>query len=311
MWSGISLWFRFLSLVFFFKVVHSPSIPSSHFNIIHLPKWTESTCLQKDCFVVVIQLLNHVLFFVTPWTAACQTSLSFTISQNLLKLRSIESEMPFNYLILCHPLLLLPSIFPRIRVFSNESALHIRWPKYWSFRFSISSSNEHSGLISFRINSPCCPRDSQEFSPAPQFERISSSALSRFCGPTLTFLHDYWKNHSFDYMDFGGKVMTVLFNMLSRLVITFLPRSQHLLISRLRSLSTMILETNKSLSLFSFFPHIFSMQWWGQMPWSSFFECWDFKPTYSLSSVCNSQNLGGNPKYPSIDKWIKKFGVFI
>ena len=99
-----------------------------------------------------VQSLSHVWFFVTPWTAARQASLSITDSRSLLKLISIESVMPFNQLILCRPLLLLPSIFPSIRVFSNESALHIRWPKYWSFSSSISPSNELSGLISFRMN---------------------------------------------------------------------------------------------------------------------------------------------------------------
>ena len=96
--------------------------------------------------------LSHVRLFATPWAAACQASLSITNSKSLLKLISIESVMPSNYLILCHPLLLLPSIFPSIRVFSNESDLHIRWPKYWSFSFSISPPNECSGLISFRID---------------------------------------------------------------------------------------------------------------------------------------------------------------
>ena len=99
-----------------------------------------------------VQLLSHVQLFATPWTAACQASLSFTMSQSLLKLMSTESMMPSNHLILCHPLLLLPSIFPSIRVFSNESVLHIRWPKYLSFSFNISSSNEYSRLISFRID---------------------------------------------------------------------------------------------------------------------------------------------------------------
>ena len=101
--------------------------------------------------VVVVQLLSCVLLFATSWTAACQASLSFTISQSLLKLMSIESVMPSNHF-LCRPLLPLPSIFPSIRVFSNESALHMRWPKYWSFSFSISLSNEYSGLISFRTD---------------------------------------------------------------------------------------------------------------------------------------------------------------
>ena len=99
-----------------------------------------------------VQSLSLILLFVTPWTAACQASLSITNSQSFLKLMSIESVMPSNHLILCHPLLLLPSIFPSIRVFSNESLLHIRWPKYWSFSFSISPSNEHPGLISFRMD---------------------------------------------------------------------------------------------------------------------------------------------------------------
>ena len=102
--------------------------------------------------IVAVQSLSRVRLFVTPWTAACQASLSITNSQSLLKLMSTESVMPSNCLILCHPLILLPSIFPSIRVFSNESALRIRWPKYWSFSFSISPSNEHPGLFSFRMD---------------------------------------------------------------------------------------------------------------------------------------------------------------
>ena len=97
-------------------------------------------------------LLNHVQFYATAWIAAHQASLSITNSRSFLKLMSIESVMPSNHLIFCHPLLLLPSIFPSIRVFFNESVLHIRWPKYWSFSFNISPSNEHSGLISFRMD---------------------------------------------------------------------------------------------------------------------------------------------------------------
>ena len=102
--------------------------------------------------MVVVQSPSHVRLFVTTWTAACQASLSFTISWSLTKFMSIESVMPSNRLILCHPFLLLPSVFPSIRVFSNESVLHIRWPKYWSFSFSISFSNEYSGLIFFRTD---------------------------------------------------------------------------------------------------------------------------------------------------------------
>ena len=122
-----------------------------------------------------------------PWAAAHQASLSITKSWSLLKLVSIESVVPFNHPVFCIPLLFLPSIFPSIRVFSNESILHIRWPKYWSFSFSISPSNEYSGLISFRMDwldgSPCSPRDSQESSPTPQFKSINSWVLNFLCSP--------------------------------------------------------------------------------------------------------------------------------
>ena len=151
-----------------------------------------------------VLLLSHVRLFATPWTAACQASLSITNSGNLPKLMSIESVMPSNHLILCRPLLLLPSIFLSIRVFSNESALCIRWPKYWNFSFSISPSNEHPGLISFRMDCLdllAVQGTLQESSPTPQFKSISSSALSFLYSPTLTSIHDYWKNHSLDLMD--------------------------------------------------------------------------------------------------------------
>ena len=160
---------------------------------------------------------------------------------------SIKSVMPSNHLILCHPLLLLPSVFPRIRVFSSESVLPIKWPKYRSFSFNISPSNEHPGLVSFRMDcwSPCIPRDSQESSPTPQFKSISSSPLSFLYSPTLTSVHDYWKTIALIIWTFVGKVMCQLFNMLSSLVITFLLRSKHLLISWLQSPSTVILEPRK------------------------------------------------------------------
>ena len=116
----------------------------------------------------------------------------------------IESVMPSNHLILCRPLLLPPSIFASIRVFSNESALRIRWPKYWSFSFNISLSNEHSGLV----GSPCSPRDSQESSPTPQTKCINSSALSFLYSSTLTSIHDYRKSHSFDSVQFSCSVMS-------------------------------------------------------------------------------------------------------
>ena len=149
-----------------------------------------------------IQSLSRVQLFATPWTAARQASLSITNSQSLPKLMSIESVMPSNHLILCHPLLLLRSIFPNIRVFSNESALRIRWPKYWSFSFSISPSNEYSGLISFRMDwlDLLAVQGTLKIlsSPTPQFKSINSSALSFLYGPILTFIHGYWKNYSLD-----------------------------------------------------------------------------------------------------------------
>ncbi|XDA70955.1 hypothetical protein R6Z07F_001312 [Ovis aries] len=140
--------------------------------------------------------------------------------------------MPANHLILCRPLPLPPSIFPSIRVFSNESVLRIRWPEYWSFSFSISPSNEYSGLISFRMDWLDLLAVQGTLKSLLQHHSSKPSILRHSVySPTLTSIHDYWKNHSFGQKDFVGKVMSLLFNMLSRLVITFLPRSKRLLIS--------------------------------------------------------------------------------
>ena len=176
--------------------------------------------------------------FATPWTAAREASLSITNSWSLLKLMSIESVMPSNHLILCCPLLLLPSIFPSIRVFSNESVLCIRWAKYWSFSFSISPSNEYSGLI-FRMDwlDLLAVQETLKTSPTPEFKNINSSVSAFFI---VQLSHPYMtagKTTALTRQTFVGKVMSLLFNMLSRLVITFLPRSKHLLIS-----SAVILE---------------------------------------------------------------------
>ena len=156
----------------------------------------------------VVQSLSRVLLLATPWTAARQVSLSFTSSQSLLKLMSIESVMPSNHLILCHPLILLPSIFPSIRVFSNESVLHIRWPKYWSFSFSICPSNEYSGLISFRIDwfDLLAVQGTLKSLFQHHNSKASSSVLCLLYDPTLLSTHDYWKDHNFDYTTFVGKV---------------------------------------------------------------------------------------------------------
>ena len=140
-----------------------------------------------------VRSLSCVQLFVIPWAAACQASLSITNSWSFLKLMSIESVMPSNHLILCRPLLLLPSIFPSIKVFSYESVLRIRWPKYWSFSFNISPFNGYSGLISFRMDwwISLQSRNSQGSSPTPQFNSINSLAFSLLYSPTLTSIHDY------------------------------------------------------------------------------------------------------------------------
>ena len=146
-----------------------------------------------------VQLLSHVWLFATPWTAACQASLSITNHQRPPKPMSMELVMPSNHLILGCPLL-LPSIFPNIRSISNESALRIRCPKYWSFSFNISYYNEHSGLISFRMDwlDLLAVQGTLKSSPTPQFKSINSSVLSLLYSPTLTSIHDHWKNHSLD-----------------------------------------------------------------------------------------------------------------
>ena len=192
----------------------------------------------------VVHLLGRVRL-VTPWTAACQASLSITKTWSLLKFMSFELAMPFNHLVLCHPLLLLPSIFPSIRVFSNELALHLRWPKYWSFSFSISPSNEYSGLISFRMDWFDCLAVQGTLKSLLQHHSSKASflVLSLVYGPALTSVHDYGKNHSFDYEDLCWQSnVSAFLNMLSRFVITYLPRNNHLLISGPQSPSAAILE---------------------------------------------------------------------
>ena len=141
-----------------------------------------------------VQLLSRVQLFAMPWTATRQAFLFITNSQSLLKLMSSESVMPSNHLILCHPLLLPPSIFPSIRVFSDETVLHIRWPKYWSFSFNHQSFRwtlRTDLLQDGLVGSPCSPGDSQESSPVPQFKSIDSSAFCLLYGPALTSVHDY------------------------------------------------------------------------------------------------------------------------
>ena len=171
--------------------------------------WTQVSCTASRFFTIwatreapfsSVQSLSHVQLFATPWTAACQVSLSNTNSQSLLILMSIESVMPSNHLIFCHPLL-PPSIFPSVRVFSNESVLRIRWPNYWSFSFSISPSNEYSGLISFRMDWLDLLAVQGTLKSLLQHHSSKASILLHsafFIVRLHTSIHDYWKNHSFD-----------------------------------------------------------------------------------------------------------------
>ena len=194
-----------------------------------------------------VQSLSRVRLFTTQWTAARQASLSITNPQNSPRSMSIQSVMPSNHLILCRPLL-LPSNFPSIRVFSNESALRIRWPKYWSFSFKISPSNEHSGLISFRMDWL------DLFAVQGTLKRLlqhhSSKESIIWCSAffIVQLLHPYMttgKTTALTRQTFVSKVMSLLLNMLSRLVITFLPKSKRLLISRMQLPSAVILEPQK------------------------------------------------------------------
>ena len=182
--------------------------------------------------VVVVQLLSCVLLFVTPCTAACQASPSFTISWGLLKFVFIESVMPSNHLIRCCPLLLLHSIFPSIRVFSNNSALRIRWPRYWSFSFSISHSNAYSGLISFRIDRFDLLAVQGNIKSLLQHHNSKASILWCLVFFMVQLPHPNMTTRkiiALTIRTFVGKVMFLIFNMLSRFITAFLPRSKHLL----------------------------------------------------------------------------------
>ena len=199
-------------------------------------------CGGGDCRSVR-QSLSRVRLFMTPWTAARQASLSITNSQSLLKLMSIESVMPSNHLTLCRPLLLPPSIFSSIRVFSDESALRIRLPKLWSF--SISPSNEYSGLISFRMDWLDLLAVQGTLKSLLQYHSSKASILWHSTFFLVQLSHPYMttgKTIALTRQIFVGKVMSLLYNMLSRLVIAFLPRGKRLLISWLQSPSAVILE---------------------------------------------------------------------
>ena len=247
-------------------------------------KWNSSVQFSS------VQSLSHVRLFATPWIAARQASLSITSSRSSLKLTSIELVMPSSHLILCRPLFLLPSIPPRIRVFSNESNLHMTWPKYWSFSFSIIPSNEHPGLISFRM----------DWLDLLAVKGTLKSLLQHHSSRASIIWHAAFftkSNPSHPYMTTGktialtrwtfvGKIMSLLLNMLSRLVITFLPRSKRLLVSWLQSPSAVILEPPKikSATVSTVSPSICHEV---MGPDAMIFVFWmlSFKPTFSLSTL--------------------------
>ena len=237
-WTELNCWFSVVYLLLMTKFTPNISFNFSQMNSVSIFLFMISS----------VQSLSHVRLFVTPWTAALQASLSITNSQSLPRLMSIESVMPSNHLILCRPLLLLPSIFPNIRGFSNESALHIRWPKYWSFSFNISPSSEHSGLISFRMDWLNLLEVQGTVKSLLQHHTSKASILRCSAFFTVQLTHPYMtagKTIALTRRTFVGKVMSLLLNMLSRLVITFLPRSKCLLISWLKWPSAVILEHKK------------------------------------------------------------------
>ena len=242
------------------------STTSSHLivsgkNVIYLPWYIVSS----------VQLFSHVWLFATPWTAAHQASLSITNSQSLPKLMSIDSVLPSNHLILCRPFLLLPSIFPSIRVFSNKSALHIRWPKYWSFSFNISPSNKHPGLISFRIDWLDLLAVQGTLKCLLQHHSSKAPILLHSAFLIVPLSHPYMiigKTIALTTWTFVGKVMSLLFNMLSRLVITFLPRSKGLnFMAAVTICSDFGVQENKVCHCF----HCFSIY----LPWSDGTRCHD------------------------------------
>ena len=234
-----------------------------------------------------VQSLSHVRLFATPWITAHQASLSITNSQSPLKLMSIESVMPSSHPILCRPLLLLPPILPSIRVFSNESTLHMRWPKYWSFSLNISPSNKHLGLISFRMDWLDLLEVQGTLNSLLQNHSSKASVLQCSAFFIIQLSHPYMttgKTIALTRWTFVGKVMSLLLNMLSRLVI-FLPRSKHLFISWLQSPSAVILEPPKikSDTVSTVAPYI-SHEVMGPDAMVLVFSMLNFKPTFSLSS---------------------------
>ena len=237
-----------------------------------------------------VQSLSCVWLFVTPWIAACQASLPITNSRSLLKLMSIESVMPSNHLILCHPLLLLPPIPPSIRVFSNESTVRMRWPKYWSFSFSTNPSKEIPGLISFRMDWLDLLAVQGTHKSLLQHHSSKASILWHSAFFTVQLSYPYMttgKTIALTTRTFVGKVMSLLFNMLSRMVKTLLPRSKRLLIYWLQSPSAVILYPPPQKIKSDIVPTVSpSISHEVMEPDAMIFVFWmlSFKPTFSLAT---------------------------
>ena len=259
-----------------------------NWSVVDVQCWINFCCTEIDKVNVakwltymssLVQLLSRVWLFATPWRTAHQASLSITNSWNLLKLMSIESVMPSNHLIVCRPLLLLPpSIFPSNKVFSNESALRIRWPKYWSL--SISPSNDYSVLISFRIDWFDFLAVQRTLKSFLQHHSSNASILRCSAFFMVHLLHSYMiigKTTALTIWTFVGKVMTLLFNMRFSFVIDFLPRSKHLLISWPQTTSAVILEPKKSKVSHCF--HHFPIY----LPWNDVTRCHDLSFFLMLS----------------------------
>ena len=240
-----------------------------------------------DTYFSSFQSLSHVWLFLAPWTAANQGLLCNTSSQNLLKLMSVKLVMPSNHLILCYPLLVLPSIFPSIKIFSSKSVLCIRWPNYWSFSFSIIPSNEHPGLISYRMDWLDLLAVQGTLKSLLQHHSSKASIFQHSVFFIVQLSHTYMttgETIALTRQTFVGKVMSLLFNTLSRLLITFLPRSKHLLILWLQSPSEVILEPkNKVCHCFHCCPSIchevMGLDAMILVSWML-----SFKPTFLLSS---------------------------
>ena len=229
-------------------------------------------CKSRKLIISSVQSLSPVRLFVTSWIAACQASPSITNSRSSLRLMSIESVMLSSHLILCHPLLLLPPIPPSIRVFSNESTLHMRWPKYWSFSFSIIPSKEHPGLISFRMDWLDLLAVQGTLKNLLQHHSSKAWIILHSVFFTVQLSHPYMttgKTIALTRQNFVGKVMSLLSNMLSKLVVNFLPRSKCLLISWLQSPSAVFWspQNNKVWPCFHCFPIY--------LPWSDGTRCHD------------------------------------